>query len=119
MSITKLTCTAILSAAALVALPVLASARPKPTNETQIQKTSISLDSSAKVDGTTLAPGKYEVVIDGKKVSFERDDKTVVTAPCDWKTLQYKSQYNSTTLSANNQLQEIEFEGSNKALEVM
>jgi len=109
---------AILCAVALLALPLLASARPKSTN-TQIEKKTIDLDRTAMVDGKALAPGKYEVLIEGNKVNFEQDGKTVATAPCDWKTLQNKSQYDSTTFSAQNVLQELEFEGSKQALEIM
>ena len=118
MLIYKVTRSAILCAVALLAIPLLASARPKSTN-TQMEKKSIDLDRTASVDGKTLAPGKYEVLIEGNKVDFERNGQTVVTAPCDWKTLQYKSEYNSTTFSANHVLTELEFEGSKQALEIL
>ncbi len=114
----KMTRTAILCAVALMALPLLASARPKATNP-QVEKKNIVLDDPATVNGKTLKPGKYEVVIDGNQVKFEQDGQTVVQAPCDWKTMPYKSAYDSTTYSAQHVLQELEFEGSNKALEVM
>jgi hypothetical protein len=114
----KVTRSAILCFVALLAIPLLASARPKSTN-TQMEKKSIDLDRTALIDGKTLAPGKYEVVIEGNKINFERDGQTVATAQCDWKTLQYKSQYNSTTFSAKNVLQELEFEGSKQALEIL
>lgn len=113
----KVTRSAILCAVALLAIPLLASARPKSTN-IQMEKKSIDLDRTATLDGKTLAPGKYEVLIEGNTVNFERDGRIVATAPCDWKTMQYKSQFDSTTLSAKNVLQELEFEGSNQALEI-
>lgn len=118
MLIYKVTRSAILCAVALLAIPLLASARPKSENP-QMEKKTIDLDRTATVDGKTLAPGKYEVLVEGDKVNFERDGKTVVTAPCDWKTMPYKSQYNSTTFSAKDVLQELEFAGSNQALEIM
>ena len=118
MSLFKAMGSAILCAAALLALPLLASARPKAVN-TQVEKKNITLEDTAMVDGKTLAPGKYDLVIEGKKVSFERDGRTVLTAPCDWKTMPNKSAYNSVTFSSKEVLQEIEFEGSNQALEVM
>ena len=118
MSLFKAMGSAILCAAALLAFPLLASARPKAVN-TQVEKKSIELDDPATVDGKTLKPGKYELLIDGNKVSFERDGQTVVTATCDWKTMPNKSEYNSATFSSKRVLQEIEFEGSKQALEVM
>jgi hypothetical protein len=114
----KLFGSSILCAVVLFAVPMIASARPK-SETTQVEKKTIDLDSQATVDGKTLTPGKYEVLIEGNKVSFERDGQSVVTAPCDWKTLPYKDPYNSTTFSAKNVLQELQFEGSNQALDVM
>ena len=118
MLVYKVTRSAILCAVALLAIPLLATARPKSTNP-RIEKKSIDLDRAATVDGKTLAPGKYEVLIEENMVNFERDGKTVITAQCDWKTLPYKSPYNSTTFSRKNALQELEFEGSKQALEIM
>lgn len=108
----------ILCAVVLLAMPLFASARPK-SESTQMEKKTIQMDSQATVDGKTLMPGTYEVLIEGNKVSFEHNGDTVVTAPCDWKTLQFKSKYNSMTFSANHVLQELQFEGSNQALDVM
>lgn len=83
-----------------------------------MEKKTIHLNQPATVDGKTLKPGEYKVVIEGDKVSFERDGKTVVTANCDWRTIDRKAPYDSTTFSANNVLQELEFQGSNQALDV-
>jgi hypothetical protein len=99
-------------------LPLLASARPKTTNP-ETEKKSIQLFDAAIVDGKTLSPGTYHVVIADNKASFEQHGQTIVTAPCDWKMMDHKSPYNSTTLSQNKVLQEIEFQGSNQALEIM
>jgi outer membrane usher protein FimD/PapC len=118
MIVSKVTRSVIFCAAALIAIPLVASARPKSEN-TQVEKKTIQLDTQATVDGKTLMPGKYEVLIDGNKVSFDREGHTLATARCDWKTLSYKSQYNSTTLSAKHSITELEFQGSNRALEVM
>lgn len=116
MSISKWTCMAILCGIALLAAPLVASARPK--TEDKPTKKSMQLDDRITVDGKTLMPGNYEVLINGSKVSFELDGKIVATAPCSWKTISNKSMYDSTTLSATNTLQEMEFAGSNQALEV-
>jgi hypothetical protein len=118
MIMSKVTRNVIFLAAALLAIPLFASARPKAEN-TQVEKKTIDLGSQSMVDGKTLTPGKYEVLIDGNTVSFEQDGRTVATARCDWKTLNYKSPYDSTTLSADKTITELEFEGSNRALEVM
>ncbi len=93
-------------------------ARPKP-DTSRTEKTSIQIDEPATVDGTTLAPGQYEIVIEGNKATFEHNGQTVVTAPIDWKATTYKSPYDSVTYSSNRALQEIQFEGSDEALEVM
>jgi len=118
MSLYRVTCGAILSAFVLIAIPVMASPKPKAENP-QMERKSLQLDSSATVDGKTLTPGRYEVLIEGNKVSFDHDGHTVATAPCNWKTLQFKPNYDSTTISANHVIQELQFEGSNQALEVM
>lgn len=118
MIASKVTRNAIFFAVALIGVPLVASARPKSEN-TQVEKKTIQLDEQTTVDGKTLVPGKYEVLFDGNKVSFDRDGHTVATARCDWKTLGHKAQYNSTTLSANHSITELEFDGSNQALEVM
>lgn len=114
----KSTLIAIFCAVALTASPVLLSARPN-SDTTKTEKKSIQINDQATVDGKTLSPGKYEVLIEGNKVSFERNGRTVVTAPCSWKTLPTKSQYDSTTFSTSRALQEIQFEGKDQALEVM
>ncbi len=114
----KVFSSSILCAVVLLAIPAFASARPKSEN-TKVEKKTVELSDQATVDGKTLMPGKYEVLIEGNKVTFEHDGQMVVTAPCDWKMLNFKPEYNSTTLSANKVLQELQFEGSNQALEVM
>jgi hypothetical protein len=118
MSVNNMIRTAGLFAIALMAMPLFASTRSNPVN-TQVEKKSIKLDEATTVDGKTLKPGNYEVLIDGSKVSFEINGETVVTAPCNWKTMAHKSPYNSTTLSSKNVLQELQFEGSNQALDVL
>jgi hypothetical protein len=95
----------------------VASARPNSENKA-VTKKSMELNDPANVDGKTLMPGKYEVLIDGSKVSFELDGKVVATATCEWKTTPNKSMYDSTTFSASDTLQEMQFAGSNRALEV-
>lgn len=101
-----------------MALPLVASARPKPEN-TQMEKKSIQLDSPATVDGKTLRPGQYEVLIDGNQVKFEHNGQMEAEARGSWKTLKFKAPYDSMTLSANKTLQELQFAGSNEALEIM
>ena len=86
MSAHKIFSTTILCTAAMMAIPLFAAARPKPAS-TQMEKKSIDLSTAAVVDGKTLAPGKYEVLIEGNKATFEHDHQTVVTASCDWKTM--------------------------------
>jgi hypothetical protein len=114
----KITRTTILCTAAFMALPLFAAAKPKPAS-TQTEKKSVELSTAAIVDGKTLAPGKYEVLVEGNKAVFEHNGQTVVTAPCDWKTMAHKSPYDSVVTSSTNVLQEIDFQGSNQALEVM
>jgi hypothetical protein len=119
MSAHKITRTTILCTAAFMAIPLFAAARPKP-GSTQTEKKSIELSTAAVVDGKTLAPGKYEVLIEGgNKAVFEHNGQMVVTASCDWKTMPHKSPYDSLVTSSNNVLQEIDFQGSDQVLEVM
>lgn len=114
----ELSCGAILCALALAAMPLVASARPT-TEDQRVEKKTIQLNHAATVDGHTLKPGEYQVVVEGNKVRFEQNKMTVLTAPCDWRDMNYKPQYDSTTYSANNALKEIQFAGSSEALEVM
>lgn len=118
MSSNRMNCTAFLCGIALMAMPVVASARSTAAS-TKVEKKSIQLDDPATIDGKALKPGKYEVLIKGDKVSFELDGQTVVTAPCDWKPLGFKAPYNSMSISSHKVLREIQFEGNNKALEVL
>jgi hypothetical protein len=117
MSIYKLAGSLSLSAIGFLALPLLASARPKATN-TETEKKALELFEPASVDGKTLTPGRYEVLIEGKQVSFERNGEAVVTASCDWKTMDHKAPYDSTTFSKNHSIQELQFHGRDQALEV-
>lgn len=117
MDMYKMTCVAILSAFAFLALPQHVLASSKPEN-TRMEKKSMQLDAQTTVDGKTLMPGEYKVLINGDKVTFEKDGQGVVTAPCQWKTLKFKAEYNAKLFSANHVLQELQFEGSNQALDV-
>ena len=117
MSVSKWTCTAILFATASLLAPVIASARPKAEDKPVVKK-GLQLDDRATVDGKTLMPGDYKVLVNGNKVSLELDGKVVATASCAWKTTPNKSMYDSTALSASNSIQEMRFAGSNQALEV-
>lgn len=118
MSNSKMTRSAVFCAIVLFAMPLLASARPK-ADTTPVEKKSITLDDPATVDGKTLPPGNYNVLIEGKTAKFERDGKNVATAPCNWKTLNFKAQYDSIELSAQKAVKELQFEGSNRALDIM
>src|SRR5215469_6417354 len=105
MVVYKMTCVAILSAFAFLALPQHVLAGSKPEN-TQMEKKSIQLDNQTTVDGKTLMPGEYKVLINGDKVTFEKDGQDVLTARCQWKTLNFKAQQNAKVFSANHVLQE-------------
>ena len=108
---------AVLFTAAVLAGPLIASAKPKDA-DAQVKKEKIELFDHATVDGKELAPGGYEVIVEGQNVRFERNGHTLVTAPCDWKTLEHGAPYSSVTLSATKVIEEIQFQGSNRALEV-
>ncbi len=118
MSANRMNRTAFLCGIALMAMPLVASARSGATS-TKVEKKSFLLDDPATIDGKTLKPGKYEVVINGNKANFEVNGRTVVTASCNWKTMNFKAPYDSLSISSHKVLQEIQFEGSNKALEVL
>lgn len=117
MAVYKMTCVAILSAFAFLALPQHSFASSKPEN-TQVEKKNMQLDDQTTVDGKTLLPGQYKVLVNGDKVTFEKDGQDVLTAPCQWKTLEFKAPYDAKLYSANHVLQELQFEGSNQALDV-
>ena len=101
----------------LMTLPLIAFARPKPT-ATQMEKKTVEIGKTVTVDGKTLAPGKYEVFIENNKAEFEQDGRTLLTARCQWKSLDSKSPYDSTQTDKD-VLQEIEFQGSKEALDIL
>jgi secreted trypsin-like serine protease len=101
----------VIIALAAMSLPALAKSNSKATI-----KTTVDLTSTTKVGSTTLAPGHYEVVVEGNQAKFERDGKTVAEVHCTLKDLSTKAQQTEATAD-HDQLTEIQVSGKTQAIE--
>ena len=86
----------------LLALAVPALAQPI--------RTSIKLVSPAKLAGTVLKPGDYDVVADDTKVTLSAHGKMVGEAKVEWKDGRAKTDQTSV-LMAGDEIKEIRFGG--------
>jgi hypothetical protein len=98
-------------ALAVMTLPALA----KPNSNATIKAT-FDILSTMKVGSTTLAPGHYDVVVEGNQAKFERGGKTVAEVPCTLKNQSTKAQHTQLT-GDNGQLSEIQVSGKTQAIE--
>ena len=104
---------AFLAIAILAAMTLPALAKP---NSNATVKASFVITAATKVGSTTLAPGNYDVAVEGNQATFVRNGKTVAQVPCTLKTLSTKAQH--TELNADHdQLAEIQISGKTQAIE--
>lgn len=96
---------------AVMTLPVLA----KPNSNATI-KAAIDISATTKLGSTTLAPGHYNVSIQGSQAKFEHNGKTVAEVPCTLKDLTTKAQETDITVD-HDQLTEIHVSGKTQAIE--
>jgi hypothetical protein len=79
-------------------------------------KMSIELYSQARVGNTTLQAGKYELIVDDKEATFEKDNKVVAEIPYQLIRIA-KSPTDEMTFDQKGELTEIDFPGKSQAIE--
>ena len=92
----------------VVALAIPAVAKPISKN--------INIAESAKLGTTELSAGEYRLLIDGTKLTVQRNSKVVASAEGRWEERGEKARYNSVVLGPNHQVQEIRFAGEKRVL---
>lgn len=114
--------TATLIPLALLSLAVFSAsnpayARPKPVaSPTAAQTRHWTLSDNVLVNGKTLPAGNYTIVTENGEATFKHKKQIVATVPCAWKTLDTKMEFDGVVTDAENNLKEIDFDGTAKAL---
>jgi hypothetical protein len=93
---------------AAVALAVPAFAKP-------ISKT-INIRINAKIGKAELQAGEYRLLVDGNKITVEKDRKTITETEGRWEDRDTKSQYDAVLVGENGQLKEVRFAGQKRIL---
>jgi len=79
-------------------------------------KKTIELYSPARVGNTALLAGQYELILNEKVVTFERNNKVVGEIPYQWKQIA-KSRTDAMVFDEKGELTEIDFSGKSQAIE--
>ncbi|HJY85901.1 MAG TPA: hypothetical protein VKE24_03600 [Candidatus Acidoferrales bacterium] len=93
---------------AVISLAVPALAKP-------ISK-SMSISQPAKLGNTQLKVGEYKLLIDGNKVTVQRDTEVVAQVEGRWDQRPQKARYNTVVLGPDGAVQEVRFAGDNRVL---
>jgi len=93
------------SAALLATLALAVPVFAKPFSKT------INIAQAAKVGKADLTAGEYRLVIDGSKVTVQKDKKLVAESEGRWEDRQAKAQFDSLLLGADGQVREVRFAG--------
>jgi hypothetical protein len=101
-----------IAAFAVMTLPALAKSNSNP-----ILKTTFDVSSAMKVGSTTLAPGHYEVQVEGNQAKFQKDGKAVAEVPCTVKEQPNKAANSAIHIDDHNQITEIQVSGKTQAIE--
>ncbi len=91
---------------AVVALAIPAVAKPISKN--------INIAESAKLGTSELSAGEYRLLIDGAKVTVQRNSKVVAEAQGRWEDRDEKARYNAVLLGPNHEVKEIRFAGERR-----
>lgn len=75
--------------------------------------TTLNVMTQVSVGGTAVAPGTYTVKVDGTKVMFVQNGKTIAQANVEWKDSAQKSPY-SNLLAEQGVVKEIHFSGKTR-----
>jgi hypothetical protein len=100
------------SLVALLSLPALTA--PAWAKD---QTADIKLSKAATIQGISLQPGKYHIVVyeEGNEVKFIRDGKIVAYVLADWVRLDRKAEHSELRLSGD-EVNEIDFAGKEMAI---
>ncbi len=95
-------------AVAVAVLAVLALAIPVLARPDRAE---IVLSRTCHVGNASLAPGTYQVVFDGNKVSFLRDSKLIAEATGEWKRADRKVEDTGVRYEESGRILEIRVQG--------
>ncbi len=95
-----------LLAVVALAVPVLA----KPVSKT------FNISQPAKLGASRLTAGEYRLLIDGTKVTIQKDSKLVAEVAGHWEQREEKARSNSVLLGSNGELKEVRFAGESRVL---
>jgi hypothetical protein len=79
-------------------------------------KTTITLYSKVTLGSTSLAPGHYDVTVEGNQAKFEQGGKVVAQVPCTLKTLASKAPQ-TQFLADQGRMTEIQVSGKTEAID--
>jgi uncharacterized protein YacL (UPF0231 family) len=96
------------SAALLAALALAVPVFAKPFSKT------INIAQAAKVGKADLSAGEYRLLIDGNKVTVQKDNKLVAQSEGRWEDRQTKPAYDSLLIGADGQVREVRFAGKSQ-----
>jgi len=78
-------------------------------------KKTITLRQSAQVGDQTLAPGEYNLTVDGDQATFSQKGKVVAKVPVEWKENKLAAQYDSIAFDSG-RITEFYFAGKKQAV---
>ena len=99
-----------------MALPAVASPRGAKTPKAVV-KSHFAIVGGEILNGTTLAPGDYNVIATDSTVSFFRGSKLVAQAPIQWKDNNQKVDQNAILVDTG-KIQGVRFKGKNRSVVV-
>lgn len=98
-----------------VALPVIATPKDGMTLTGNIlAKGTFNVADSKSLNGTTLPPGEYKVIVSGSQVSFLLKGKIVAQAPIEWKDTERTD--NNALVDESGSIREIRFKGKRRSV---
>ncbi len=93
---------------AVVTLAIPAMAKP-------VSKV-ITIHQPAKVGASQLTAGQYRLLIDGTKVTVQRDKQVVAQVEGRWEQRDTKARNDSVLIGPNSEVKEVRFAGENRVL---
>lgn len=99
-----------------VALPAVASPRGAKMPKA-VAKSHFNIGGGEILNGTTLAPGDYNVIASDSTVSFFHGNKLVAQAPIQWKDGGQRVEQNAIVTDTG-KIQEVRFKGQSRTIVV-
>ena len=101
---------------AIVVLAAMTSPVWAKTDSNATIKATITLYSKLTLGSTSLAPGEYNVTVEGNQAKFEQKGKVVAQVPCTLKTLASKAAQ-TEFLADQGRMTEIQVSGRTEAVD--